>query len=74
MASTDPKHWTEDKPPLPSPLDAVIYESHVRDYTIHPDSGVKHRGKFKGLAETGTEVPEGFVQGLIILLSLGLRM
>ena len=26
MASTDPKHWTEDKPPLPSPLDAVIYE------------------------------------------------
>lgn len=71
MASTDPKHWTEDKPPLPSPLDAVIYELHVRDYTIHPDSGVKHRGKFKGLAETGTRGPGGIRTGLDHIVELG---
>ncbi|MBX4147701.1 type I pullulanase [Paenibacillus lautus] len=71
MASTDPKHWTEDKPPLHSPLDAVIYELHVRDYTIHQGSGVKHKGKFKGLAETGTRGPGGIRTGLDHIVELG---
>ncbi|MCV4231974.1 type I pullulanase [Virgibacillus sp. LDC1] len=71
MASTDPEHWTEDKPPLHSPLDAVIYELHVRDYTIHQDSGVKHKGKFKGLAETGTRGPGGIRTGLDHIVELG---
>ena len=36
--------------------DATIYEVHVRDVTIDETSGVnpEHRGKFLGLAETGT--------------------
>ncbi|HNX15931.1 MAG TPA: type I pullulanase [Bacilli bacterium] len=41
--------------------DASIYEIHVRDMTINPNSGVSaaNRGKFLGLAETGTVYQEG---------------
>lgn len=49
--------WAEDRRPFDgSSTDAVIYEAHVRDMTISPTSGVTeaHRGKFLGLAETGT--------------------
>ncbi len=31
--------------------DLVIYELHVRGFTYHPSSGVRHRGTFAGLAE-----------------------
>ncbi len=31
--------------------DLVIYELHVRGFTMDPSSGVKHRGTFKGLME-----------------------
>lgn len=41
--------------------DASIYEIHVRDMTINPNSGVKaeNRGKFLGLAQTGTTYTQG---------------
>jgi len=42
---------------LPSPLDAVIYEMHVRDLSIASNSGIEHKGKFLGLAEGGTHLP-----------------
>ncbi len=31
--------------------DLIIYELHVRGFTIHPSSGVTHRGTFAGLKE-----------------------
>ena len=31
--------------------DLVIYELHVRGFTQHPSSGVKHKGTFAGLQE-----------------------
>jgi len=41
--------------------DASIYEIHVRDMTINPNSGVSenNRGRFLGLAETGTTYTSG---------------
>ncbi|QOT11553.1 type I pullulanase [Paenibacillus sp. JNUCC32] len=71
MPRTDPERWTDEKPPFQSPLDAVIYELHVRDYTIHPDSGVEFKGKFKGLTETGTRGPGGIRTGLDHIVELG---
>ncbi len=53
--------WASDKMPFSgNNVDAVIYEIHVRDMTISPTSGVsgKNRGKFSGLAETGTVYTE----------------
>jgi len=44
-------HWQGDKP-LNIPLaESVIYEFHVRGFTAHPSSRVKHPGTFAGLAE-----------------------
>jgi glycogen operon protein len=43
--------WGDDRP-LNRPLaDAVIYEVHVRGFTQHPSSGVRHPGTFLGLVE-----------------------
>ncbi|RMD52954.1 MAG: glycogen debranching enzyme GlgX, partial [Nitrospirae bacterium] len=43
--------WQGDKP-LNIPLqNSIIYELHVRGYTVHTSSGVKHPGTFKGLIE-----------------------
>lgn len=44
------------RPPLVNREDAVIYELHVRDFTIDASSGVDaaKRGKFLGLVQTGT--------------------
>ena len=40
-----------DSPPKHSASDTVIYETHVRGFTIHPSSGVAHPGTFAGLTE-----------------------
>ena len=43
--------WGQDAP-LNHPLqDTIIYELHVRGYTIHPSSGVKNQGTFLGITE-----------------------
>jgi len=43
--------WEGDRP-LNLPLkDSVIYELHVRGYTVHKSSGVADRGTYKGLIE-----------------------
>ena len=41
--------WETDSPPKHSASDTVIYETHVRGFTIHPSSGVVHPGTFSGL-------------------------
>ena len=51
--------------------DAVIYELHIRDFTIDESSGVKHRGKYLGLAEVGTSSPQKLATGLSHLKELG---
>lgn len=43
--------WENDRP-LETPVeDLIIYETHVRGFTQHPSSGVKHPGTFAGLKE-----------------------
>jgi isoamylase len=43
--------WEMDTPPKHSASDTVIYETHVRGFTIDPTSGVAHPGTFAGLTE-----------------------
>lgn len=70
--------WSEDVRPFSgNSVDASIYELHVRDMTISPTSGVseENRGRFLGLAETGTTYTEGGVTvstGLDHLKELGI--
>lgn len=57
LRSTDPEGWAEDvRPAFAGAKDAIVYEMHYRDYSIHPSSGVAHKGKFLALAEEGTKV------------------
>jgi pullulanase len=72
LPSTDPPGFREEgRPPLDSPLDAVIYELHVRDLSTHPESGIQNRGKFLGLAEGGTKNAAGLSTGLDHIRELG---
>jgi len=83
MNETNPLDWANDKSPVFSsrkglkpgigglPVDAVIYELHVRDASIDPASGIKAKGKFLGLAESGTVHPSGVKTGLDHLKELG---
>ena len=43
--------WEMDSPPKHSASDTVIYETHVRGFTIHPSSSAAHPGTFAGLTE-----------------------
>ncbi len=44
-------NWREDRPPRHPWSETVIYETHVRGFTIHPSSGVAHPGTYRGLME-----------------------
>lgn len=69
---TNPQGWDLLKTaPLDHFTDAVIYELHIRDFTIDESSGVKHRGKYLGLAEVGTSSPQKLATGLSHLKELG---
>jgi pullulanase len=64
--------WENDKSPaLKNPTDAIIYELHIRDATIAANSGIKNKGKFLGLTETGTTNTEGLSTGLDHIKELG---
>ncbi len=43
--------WETDSLPKHSAADMVIYETHVRGFTIHPSSRVAHPGTFRSLTE-----------------------
>ncbi|MCX8029041.1 MAG: hypothetical protein N2712_03500 [Brevinematales bacterium] len=51
--------------------DAIIYESHIRDFTAHPSSGVPEaiRGTYKGFIYTG----KGAIGGINWLKELGVN-
>ncbi|EKU96643.1 glycogen debranching enzyme GlgX [Leptolyngbya sp. PCC 7375] len=43
--------WQGDQPPRHPWSQTIIYEVHVRGFTIHPQSGVEHPGTYRGLME-----------------------
>ncbi|HHT7239881.1 type I pullulanase [Bacillus sp. JJ927] len=57
--------------PLQSMTDAILYELHIRDATIHPNSGVNKKGTYKGLMEEETMGRNGTLTGLSHIKDLG---
>ena len=52
MRQTNPAGWIGDRrPAMTDPTDIVIYETHIRDFTMSPNSGIQHKGKFIGMIE-----------------------
>lgn len=72
LRSTDPEGWAEDvRPAFAGAKDAIVYEMHYRDYSIHPSSGVVHKGKFLALTEEGTKAESGNATGIEHLKEMG---
>jgi pullulanase len=60
LSKTNPTGWAKDKSPVfDHKTDAILYELHVRDASIAANSGIKQKGKFMGLTETGTTYSDG---------------
>lgn len=57
--------------PFTNPVDAIIYEAHIRDLSIADDSGIQNKGKFLGVVESGTKNSLGQPTGLDYIKSLG---
>ena len=74
LDSTDPEGWENDTNPNPSTSynDAIIYELHVRDFSIDDDSGMENKGKYLAFTEEGTTIPGTDVStGIDYLESMG---
>lgn len=72
----DPENFRPIQRPenIARPTDAVIYEAHVRDFTISQNSGVstEHRGKYLGMVQHRTRLPGSNIQtGIDHLVELG---
>ena len=68
-----PEGWEKDKRcTTENPAGMIIYESHVRDFSISATSGVAHRGKYLGFTERGTKLPTGETTGIDHLAELGI--
>ena len=73
LASTNPEGWESDHgPAVASITDAIIYEMHHRDFSVHPSSGIVNKGKFLALTELATHSPEGLATGIDHLKELGI--
>jgi pullulanase len=73
LQETNPVDFAGDvSPKLDSFTDAIIYETSVRDISMHPDSGIKNKGKFLGLSEENTKSSKGLSTGLNHILELGI--
>jgi pullulanase len=73
MKETGPPGWRPDhKPPFAAFQDAVIYELHVRDFSLDENSGMRHKGKFLAFTERGTKNRSGDPTGLDHLINLGI--
>ena len=74
LASINPEGWDEDCDPNGGKniTDAVIYELHVRDLSMHRSSRIKNKGKYLGLIEPNTTTKSGHPTGLNHMKQLGI--
>jgi len=72
LKTTNPAGWEKDKSPsFKNKTDAILYELQIRDASIATNSGIKNKGKYLGLTETGTKNSEGLSTGLDHIKELG---
>lgn len=70
---TNPEDWERDCPvACENPVDAIIYELHVRDFSIDPEAAFQHKGKYLAFTEEGLIDDAGNSIGLEHLKELGI--
>ncbi|MCR5322583.1 MAG: type I pullulanase [Lachnospiraceae bacterium] len=74
LDATDPDGWASDRNPNAgkSVNDAVIYELHIRDFSVDENSGIDNKGKYIAFTEKGTKTPGGNPTGIDYLSQLGI--
>jgi len=69
---SNPAKWELDlRHTIDNPTDMVIYEVHIRDFSMSPNSGIKNKGKYLGFTERGTKLLSGETTGIDHLKELG---
>jgi len=72
LEKTAPERWKpSEKPKFENLTDAIMYELHVRDFSIDKNSGIKNKGKFLAFTETGTKGIDGKSTGIDYIKALG---
>jgi len=72
MDDTNPDGWNNDsKPELKNFTDIVLYELHMRDFSMSQNSGIKNKGKYLAFTENGTKNSAGEATGIDHLKELG---
>lgn len=77
LTDTNPLGWYEHKvPKFNSPLDAIIYETHIRDFTIDDSCGIEKdiKGKFKAFHKDTDYLNDGRNIGINHLKDLGVNV
>lgn len=74
LDSTNPKGWNKDKrPKLDNITENIIYEMHIRDFSISDNSGITYKGKYSGVWQPNTIIPGTNVKtGIEHLKELGI--
>ena len=73
FSETNPTGWENDvRPPLKDFTDIILYELHVRDFSVSNNSGMKNKGKFLAFTEHGTKNSSGEATGIDHLKELGI--
>ncbi|GKX67246.1 type I pullulanase [Inconstantimicrobium mannanitabidum] len=60
LSSANPEGFDNDiKPEFKDATDSILYEMHIRDFSINQNSGVeeKYRGKYSGVWQKHTKIP-----------------
>lgn len=68
-----PKNWNQDqKVKLENPVDAIIYELHVKDFSAAKKSGITNKGKYISFTEKNTYNSDNLLTGISHLKELGI--
>ncbi|WP_332633822.1 type I pullulanase [Halalkalibacter flavus] len=71
LTKTNPQHWPKLEP-MQAKNDVIIYELHIRDFTIGRLNGITKKGQYLGMTETNTFDEKNLVTGIDYLERLGI--
>ncbi|MDF2591704.1 MAG: type pullulanase [Clostridia bacterium] len=71
--STNPRDWDYHSIPSPiKPTESILYEVHIRDFSIDSHSGITNKGKYLAFTEEGTKGVGNISTGVDHLKELGI--
>ena len=74
LRKTDPEGFKKHKRPVYNKKDIILYEAHIRDFTVSENSGIKDKCTYQGFSEENTFLPDNknITTGISHLKELGI--